>query len=68
MNQVLRGRIRYRFGLHCFARPGAWYLDRFAAHGFVHTRLVEVASITLERFDDVCDQHVVIATKDAAPE
>lgn len=57
------GRFLYRYALHCFARPRSFYISAVARHGFRVDGVVPVAEFCAERFDDICDEHLLIAVR-----
>ena len=59
----VKGRIKYKYGLHCFARPESEHVAMAEKHGFVDVKIVPVSTLVTERFDDVCEQHLLTATR-----
>jgi hypothetical protein len=55
------GRMRYRYGRHCFMRPADWYSDRLGRAGFRGFDLRPVGDYGGGHDDDICRQHVAIA-------
>ena len=62
-DKSVAGRIKYRYGLHCFARSEAEHRQVVEDHGFTDVQIVPVASLVDERFDDVCEQHLLTAVR-----
>lgn len=61
----VKGRLKYKYGLHCFARSEASHWAMFEAAGFSVSTIDGVAEIASEHFDDICSQHLLTATKAA---
>jgi cyclopropane fatty-acyl-phospholipid synthase-like methyltransferase len=59
----VKGRIKYKYGLHCFARSEAEHVAMAEKHGFTKVEIVPVSTLVSERFDDVCEQHLLTATR-----
>ena len=59
----LQGKIKYRYGLHCFARPPKAQTERVARHGFANIEIKPVSDFTDKNFDDICSQHLLTARK-----
>ena len=59
----LRGRLKYRFGIHCFSLPEERHTEMVAKHGFKDISIKPVSSFTDHYFDDIGNQHILIATK-----
>ena len=55
------GRIRYRYGLHCFKRPREFYLETVTKHGFNEIEFIKIADLTAENFDDICSHYLLTA-------
>lgn len=59
----VKGRIKYKYGLHCFARTEEEHFAMAKKHGFEEISIMPVATLVTERFDDVCEQHLLMAKK-----
>lgn len=59
----LKGKLKYRYGLHCFGRSDETYREIFKRHGFSNIEMIDLSKITTDRFDDVCSQHLAVAIK-----
>ena len=62
-DRSVRGRLKLRCGLHCFARPPESHLEMIARSGFVDARIESIADIVTNDFDDICSQHLLTASK-----
>jgi SAM-dependent methyltransferase len=63
-DQSATGRLKFRYGLHCFRRDPADTLRLFADAGFADVTLVPMASLTgAPDDDDVWRQHVAVARR-----
>lgn len=59
----LKGRIKFRYGLHCFARTEEKHRDLVSKHGFVQIEIKPVADLVRKDFDDIWSQSLLIAKK-----
>jgi cyclopropane fatty-acyl-phospholipid synthase-like methyltransferase len=59
----LQGKIKYRYGLHCFARSPQAQTEQVARHGFTDIEITPVSDLTDKKFDDICSQHLLTARK-----
>ena len=64
-DRTLRGRLKLRYGLHCFARPEREHIDLAAGIGFKEIEIVPIADLVSGHFDDICRQHLLTAKKSA---
>jgi cyclopropane fatty-acyl-phospholipid synthase-like methyltransferase len=62
-DKSVSGRIRYRYGLHCFKRPREFYLETVAKRDFCEIEFVKVSDLTAENFDDICSHYLLTARK-----
>jgi SAM-dependent methyltransferase len=62
-DKSFQGKIRYRYGLHCFKRPKEFYLETVLKHHFDEIEFVKIADLTDENFDDICSHHLLTARK-----
>jgi cyclopropane fatty-acyl-phospholipid synthase-like methyltransferase len=60
-DKSLPGRIRYRYGLHCFKRPREFYMETVSKHNFDDIEFVKIADLTDENFDDICSHYLLTA-------
>ena len=58
----LKGKIKFKYGLHCFARPESRHKELVKQAGFENVNIENVADLVEEHFDDVCSQHLLTAT------
>lgn len=59
----VRGKIKYKFGLHCFGRTADEIIARVSGHGFENVEIKPIAEIVTEHFDDICSEHLLTANK-----
>lgn len=59
----VRGKIKYKYGLHCFGRTAAQYIVMASRYGFEDIDIRPLAEIVTEDFDDICSEHLLTATK-----
>lgn len=59
----LRGKIKYKYGLHCFGRTEQAHIDAVAKHGFENIRMQSIADLLPDEFDDIGSQRLLTATK-----
>ncbi len=62
-DRSVRGRLKLRYGLHCFARSPDSHLEMVARAGFIDARIERIADLITENFDDICSQHLLTASK-----
>ena len=62
-DRSVRGRVKLRFGLNCFARKAEDARKLVEHHGFYVERIGRIAEICAQRFDDVCEQHFMLVRK-----
>lgn len=62
-DQTVQGKIKYRYGLHCFWRTEEKYLEMIAEHGFEQAKIEPVKELISEDFDDIYHQHLLTARK-----
>ena len=63
-DRSLKGRVKFRYGLHCFGRTEETYRQAVADHGFGDIETMPVSDlIPTTDFDDVGSQHLLIARK-----
>lgn len=61
----LKGRIKYRYDLHCFARSPEFFHEMLPAKGFESIEIAEIAELVNgDIFDHICSQHLLIARKE----
>ena len=60
----VRGRIKYRYGLHCFGRTKESHIKFVRKHGFKNIDITNIANLTPEDFDDICSQSLLTAIKE----
>jgi hypothetical protein len=59
----LKGRMRLHCGLHCFSRTAEYFTAMLPRHGFRIATFAAVREICRENFDDICNQHLLVAEK-----
>lgn len=57
----LKGKIKFKYGLHCFARPESAHRRLVEQAGFNNIRIESVADLVEDHFDDICSQHLLSA-------
>jgi hypothetical protein len=62
-DRSLKGRVKMRFGLNCFARAEDEHLDIVESEGFRDIEIKPIAEMVTDEFDDVCRQHLLTARK-----
>lgn len=60
---TVQGKIKYRYGLHCFWRTEEKYLKMVSEHGFEQPKIAPVKNLINEDFDDIYHQHLLTARK-----
>lgn len=61
----LKGRIKYRYDLHCFARSPEFFYEMLPAKGFKDIEIAEISKfVNGDIFDHICSQHLLIARKE----
>lgn len=58
------GKIKFRYGMHCFSRKPGFFYEILPRHGFTVLSLESIESMCDEKFDDICSQHLLTAVKD----
>ena len=58
----IQGKIKFKYGLHCFGRTADVHKQIVEKHGFTGAKVVNIADIVPEIFDDVCSQSLLTAT------
>ncbi len=59
----LQGKIKYKYGLHCFGRTEQAHIDAVERHGFTDIKIESIADFVPEEFDDICSQSLLTAIK-----
>jgi SAM-dependent methyltransferase len=59
----VRGKIKYKYGLHCFGRTAEDLVKTVSAHGFEQVQIQPISEIVSEPFDDICTEHLLTATR-----
>lgn len=59
----VKGKLKFRYGLHCFGRTEETHRELIAKHGFGDIGVENLSDIVTENFDDVCSQSLLTATK-----
>ena len=63
LDHSLRGRIKLKYGLHCFSRSREFFEGVFKKFGLEIKRIQNIECIVKEVFDDVCKQDLITAVK-----
>ena len=63
VQRSLRGRIRYRYGLHCFGRDESEVKELVSRCGFDQVEIRPISDWVDDDFDDICRQHVLAAVR-----
>lgn len=59
----IRGKLKLRYGLHCFGRTADAYHDKVAHHGFKNIEITKIADLVANKFDDIWSQHFLTSLK-----
>ena len=59
----IKGRLRFKYGLHCFARPESVHREIVEGAGFSEVGIESVADLVDDDFDDICSQHLLTAVR-----
>ena len=59
----VKGKLKFRYGLHCFGRTEESYRNKVANHGFENITIIKVADLIPDNFDDIWSQHLLQARK-----
>ncbi len=59
----LAGKIKFRYAMHCFARTPQFFHNILLRFGFDAGVLFPISELCQDAFDDVCLQHLLVATK-----
>ena len=62
-DQSVRGKVKYKYGLHCFGRTSDEYVSKAVKYGFENIEVQPIAAIVSEDFDDICSEHLLTAIK-----
>ena len=62
-DRSVQGRLKFRYGLHCFGRTEESHRQMLEKQGFEQIEFKNIADIVTEKFDDVCDQSLFTAIK-----
>jgi SAM-dependent methyltransferase len=62
-DRSFRGKLKFRYGLHCFGRTAEAHLAMVRKLGFVDAKVESIADLVTEKFDDICSQHLLTARK-----
>jgi SAM-dependent methyltransferase len=63
-DRSVKGRIKYRYGLHCFGRTEEEYRRALEKHGFGDINMTLVSNLVPSaNFDDIGSQHLITARK-----
>lgn len=61
----LQGKIKYKYGPHCFGRTEQSHIDAVTKYGFRDIKIESIADFIPEDFDDICSQSLLTAVKAA---
>lgn len=59
----ISGKLKFKYGLHCFGRSEEAHAERLVKHGFTNPTIFPVVELIEEDFDDVGSQHLLISSK-----
>jgi SAM-dependent methyltransferase len=62
-NKSLIGKIRYRYGLHCFGRTEQEHFELVSKHGFEDIKFKKFGDLFEEEFEHIHSQRLLIARK-----
>jgi cyclopropane fatty-acyl-phospholipid synthase-like methyltransferase len=62
-DRSVRGKIKYKYGLHCFGRTSDELRSVASDHGFGNIDITSIAELVTEQFDDICSEHLLMAVK-----
>jgi cyclopropane fatty-acyl-phospholipid synthase-like methyltransferase len=63
-DRSIKGRLKFRYGLHCFGRTEETYRQAVSQYGFDDIKMTAVADLVPSAdFDDVGSQHLLTARK-----
>ena len=60
---LVKGKIKYKYGLHCFGRTANELTAKVSSHGFAEIDIQPIAQMVSEKFDDICSEHLLTAVK-----
>lgn len=63
LDESIKGKIKYRYGLHCFGRTADDLTATVASHGIEQITIEPIADIVTEHFDDICSEHLLTAIR-----
>ncbi len=66
-DESLRGRMKWRFGLHCFSRTPEHFSAILDLAGFGRPQITKIGDLGASIGDETDDQHLCVFTKLAAP-
>ncbi len=59
----VQGKLKYRYGLHCFGRTEESHRQLVAKYGFEDINFENLSDVVSDNFDDVCSQSLLTAVK-----
>ena len=59
----VRGKLKFKYGLHCFGRRAEELITKTESHGFGNVGIEPISEMVSEQFDDICSEHLLTATK-----
>ncbi|MEO8649431.1 MAG: methyltransferase domain-containing protein [Acidobacteriota bacterium] len=62
-DRSVQGRLKFRYGLHCFGRTEESHRQMLEKHGFEQIEFKDLADVVSEKFDDICEQSLFTAIK-----
>jgi SAM-dependent methyltransferase len=60
-DRSIRGRLKLRFGIHCFSLAAEKHEEMVTKAGFTDISIRPVSDYTSHKFDDIGDQHILTA-------
>lgn len=58
-----KGKVKLKYGLHCFGRTEQEHIDIVSRHQFTHIKLEKIEDIIQERFEEIRSQRLLTARK-----
>ena len=59
----VKGKLKLRYGLHCFGRTEDSYIEKVLSQGFEDVTVTKISNLVSENFDDIWSQHLLHASK-----
>lgn len=62
-DKSLTGRVKLSYGLNCFSRDAKTVGAQLSQSGFHSCSIQAISELCPDHFDDICDQHLIVARK-----